>query len=141
RHAGMHAAGIVIGNRELTEHVPCFKADDKIVTQYTMTDVEAAGLVKFDFLGLKTLTVIKHAVDQINGLPPQWRTDPTAALPGPFAIDKIPMDDAGVYQMISRGETTGVFQLESSGFKKLLQKLKPDVFEDIIAAVALYRPG
>jgi DNA polymerase-3 subunit alpha len=141
RHAGMHAAGIVIGNRELTEHVPCFKADDKIVTQFTMTDVEAAGLVKFDFLGLKTLTVIKHAVDQINGLPPQWRTDPTAALPGPFAIDKIPMDDAGVYQMISRGETTGVFQLESTGFKKLLQKLKPDVFEDIIAAVALYRPG
>ncbi|MFO7562222.1 MAG: DNA polymerase III subunit alpha [Enhygromyxa sp.] len=141
RHAGMHAAGIVIGNRELTEHVPCFKADDKIVTQYTMTDVEQAGLVKFDFLGLKTLTVIKHAVDQINGLPPRWRTDPTAALPGPFSIDTIPMDDAGVYQMISRGETTGVFQLESSGFKKLLQKLKPDVFEDIIAAVALYRPG
>jgi DNA polymerase-3 subunit alpha len=141
RHAGMHAAGIVIGNRELTEHVPCFRADDKIVTQYTMTDVEQAGLVKFDFLGLKTLTVIKHAVDQINGLPPQWRTDPTAALDGPFAIERIPMDDAGVYQMISRGETTGVFQLESSGFKKLLQKLKPDVFEDIIAAVALYRPG
>jgi len=141
RHAGMHAAGIVIGNRALTEHVPCFKADDKIVTQYTMTDVEQAGLVKFDFLGLKTLTVIKHAVDQINGLPPAWRTDPTAALAGDFSIETIPMDDAGVYAMISRGETTGVFQLESTGFKKLLQKLKPDVFEDIIAAVALYRPG
>ena len=141
RHAGMHAAGIVIGNRELTEHVPCFKADDKIVTQYTMTDVEQAGLVKFDFLGLKTLTVIKHAVDQINGLPKAWQTDPTAALDGPFFIERIPMDEAGVYQMISRGETTGVFQLESTGFKKLLQKLKPDCFEDIIAAVALYRPG
>lgn len=150
RHAGMHAAGIVIGNRELTEHVPCFKADDKIVTQYTMTDVEAAGLVKFDFLGLKTLTVIKHAVDQINGLPGPWRLDPTSQIDadeaGPravpaFDIDKIPMDDAKVFDMISRGETTGVFQLESSGFKKLLQKLRPDKFEDIIAAVALYRPG
>jgi DNA polymerase-3 subunit alpha len=144
RHAGMHAAGIVIGNRALTEHVPCFKADDKIVTQYTMTDVEQAGLVKFDFLGLKTLTVIKHAVDQINGLPPQWRLDPTSVgehLGSTFDIDKIPMDDATVYEMISRGETTGVFQLESSGFKKLLQKLRPDKFEDIIAAVALYRPG
>ncbi|KIG12782.1 DNA polymerase III alpha subunit [Enhygromyxa salina] len=153
RHAGMHAAGIVIGNRALTEHVPCFKADDKIVTQYTMTDVEQAGLVKFDFLGLKTLTVIKHAVDQINGLPPAWRLDPTSVDQEPeqgqadggglanFDIDKIPLDDATVYEMISRGETTGVFQLESSGFKKLLQKLRPDKFEDIIAAVALYRPG
>ncbi|PRP91010.1 DNA polymerase III subunit alpha [Enhygromyxa salina] len=144
RHAGMHAAGIVIGNRALTEHVPCFKADDKIVTQYTMTDVERAGLVKFDFLGLKTLTVIKHAVDQINSLPPNWRLDPTSQGAGEgtaFDIDKIPMDDAAVYEMISRGETTGVFQLESSGFKKLLQKLRPDKFEDIIAAVALYRPG
>ncbi|EDM78759.1 DNA polymerase III, alpha subunit [Plesiocystis pacifica SIR-1] len=143
RHAGMHAAGIVIGNRELTEHVPCFKADDKIVTQYTMNDVEQAGLVKFDFLGLKTLTVIKHAVDQINGLEGPWRLDPTqqGTADKPFDIDTIPMDDAEVYAMISRGETTGVFQLESTGFKKLLQKLKPDVFEDIIAAVALYRPG
>jgi DNA polymerase-3 subunit alpha len=138
RHAGMHAAGIVIGNRALTEHVPCFRADDKIVTQFTMTDVESAGLVKFDFLGLKTLTVIKHAVDQINGLPAHWRRAPG---PGVFDIAMIPLDDPGVFEMISRGETTGVFQLESSGFKKLLTKLRPDKFEDIIAAVALYRPG
>ncbi|HGG56819.1 MAG TPA: DNA polymerase III subunit alpha, partial [Nannocystis exedens] len=132
RHAGMHAAGIVIGNRDLWEHVPCFKADDKLVTQYTMNDVERAGLVKFDFLGLKTLTVISTAVGLIN----QFRPDDD-----PFDLAAIPMADAGVYEMISRGDTTGVFQLESSGFKDLLKRLRPDCFEDIIAAVALYRPG
>ncbi|RMG97143.1 MAG: DNA polymerase III subunit alpha [Deltaproteobacteria bacterium] len=132
RHAGMHAAGIVIGRHDLWEHVPCFTADGKLVTQYTMTDVEKAGLVKFDFLGLKTLTVISTAVRLVNegGL-----TDE------PFDIAKIPMDDPGVFQMISRGDTTGVFQLESSGFRDLLKRLQPDCFEDIIAAVALYRPG
>ncbi|MCX4245714.1 DNA polymerase III subunit alpha [Paraliomyxa miuraensis] len=134
RHAGMHAAGIVIGNRPLWEHVPCFRADGKIVTQYTMGDAEKAGLVKFDFLGLKTLTVINTAVRLINegGL---------HGLPRPFDIESIPMTDAGVYEMISRGDTTGVFQLESSGFRELLGRLRPDRFEDIIAAVALYRPG
>jgi DNA polymerase-3 subunit alpha len=132
RHAGMHAAGIVIGNRPLWEHVPCFQADGKIVTQYTMTDVELAGLVKFDFLGLKTLTVLSTAVGLINEL--RGGADP-------FDLAAIPMDDAGVYEMISRGDTTGVFQLESSGFKDLLKKLRPDCFEDIVAAVALYRPG
>jgi DNA polymerase-3 subunit alpha len=132
RHAGMHAAGVVIGNRALWEHVPCFAADGKIVTQYTMTDVEAAGLVKFDFLGLKTLTVIDTAVRLINPLRPA---------DDPLDIDALPMDDPEVFEMISRGHTTGVFQLESSGFKDLLKKLKPDCFEDIIAAVALYRPG
>ncbi len=132
RHAGMHAAGIVIGNRPLWEHVPCFAADGKIVTQYTMTDVEQAGLVKFDFLGLKTLTVISTAVRLVNAYLPEGES---------LDIDAVPMDESGVYEMISRGDTTGVFQLESSGFKDLLTKLKPDCFEDIIAAVALYRPG
>ena len=132
RHAGMHAAGIVIGNRPLWEHVPCFQADGKIVTQFTMTDVELAGLVKFDFLGLKTLTVIATATRLINELRPA---------DDPFDLDAIAMDDAGVFDMISRGDTTGVFQLESSGFKDLLKKLRPDCFEDIVAAVALYRPG
>ncbi|MCA9648710.1 MAG: DNA polymerase III subunit alpha [Myxococcales bacterium] len=138
RHAGMHAAGIVIGNRPLWEHVPCFRADGKIVTQYTMVDAEKAGLVKFDFLGLKTLTVIHTAVRLINegGL----YTPPPGA-PPQFDIDTVPMDDAGVYEMITRGDTTGVFQLESSGFRELLGRLRPDCFEDIIAAVALYRPG
>ncbi|MEM6291931.1 MAG: DNA polymerase III subunit alpha [Myxococcota bacterium] len=158
RHAGIHAAGVVIGNRPLWEHVPCFRADGKIVTQYTMVDAEKAGLVKFDFLGLKTLTVISNAVRLINDgklqeLPP-WppierpvqRTDehpepPHGTGKPPFDIDAIPMDDPDVYAMISRGDTTGVFQLESSGFKELLTRLKPDRFEDIIAAVALYRPG
>lgn len=158
RHAGMHAAGVVIGNRPLWEHVPCFKADGKIVTQYTMVDAENAGLVKFDFLGLKTLTVISNAVRLINdgklqALAP-WppierpveRTEEHPASPHgpglpPFDIDAIPLDDPDVFAMISRGDTTGVFQLESSGFKELLTQLKPDRFEDIIAAVALYRPG
>ncbi len=158
RHAGMHAAGVVIGNRPLWEHVPCFKADGKIVTQYTMVDAENAGLVKFDFLGLKTLTVISNAVRLINDgklqalapWPPIERaTERTEAHPAaphgpglaPFDIDTIPLDDPDVFAMISRGDTTGVFQLESSGFKELLTQLKPDRFEDIIAAVALYRPG
>jgi DNA polymerase-3 subunit alpha len=134
RHAGMHAAGVVIGNRPLWEHVPCFKADGRIVTQYTMVDAEKAGLVKFDFLGLKTLTVINTAAGLIDrgGL---WDGE------GNFDIDAIPMDDDGVYEMISRGDTTGVFQLESSGFRELLGRLRPDCFGDIIAAVALYRPG
>ncbi len=132
RHAGMHAAGVVIGNRDLWEHVPCFQNDGQIVTQYTMNDVERAGLVKFDFLGLKTLTVLKTAVDLVNEGRPK---------DDPLVLASVAMDDAGVYEMISRGETTGVFQLESSGFKELLKKLKPDRFEDIIAAVALYRPG
>jgi DNA polymerase-3 subunit alpha len=132
RHAGTHAAGLVIGNRPLWEHVPCFQADGKIVTQYTMTDVETAGLVKFDFLGLKTLTVIDTAVRLI---------DQQRAPNDPLDVDGLPMDDAAVYEMISRGQTTGVFQLESSGFRDLLKKLKPDCFGDIVAAVALYRPG
>jgi len=142
RHAGMHAAGIVIGNRPLWEHVPCFKADGKIVTQYTMGDAEKAGLVKFDFLGLKTLTVIHTAVRLINeGGLHRLPGAPAASQDGEFVIESIPMADAGVYEMISRGDTTGVFQLESSGFRELLGRLRPDCFEDIIAAVALYRPG
>ena len=96
-----------------------------------MTDVETAGLVKFDFLGLKTLTVIATAERLIRRL--RGSAD--------FQIGNVRMDDAGVFEMISRGETTGVFQLESSGFKSLLKRLQPDCFEDIVAAVALYRPG
>ncbi|MEE9386947.1 MAG: DNA polymerase III subunit alpha [Nannocystaceae bacterium] len=132
RHAGMHAAGVVIGNRDLWEHVPCFSADGRIVAQYTMTDVEQAGLVKFDFLGLKTLTVIDVAQRLINA---------TCSDADRLDVERLSLDDSGVYELISRGDTTGVFQLESAGFKKLLTKLKPDCFEDIIAAVALYRPG
>jgi DNA polymerase-3 subunit alpha len=132
RHAGMHAAGVVIGNRPLWDCVPVFTAEGTLVTQYTMNDVEPAGLVKFDFLGLKTLTVIQTAVRLVR--------DAGLAAPD-FDLDAVPMDDAAVFELISRGDTTGVFQLESSGFKDLLKRLRPDCFEDIIAAVALYRPG
>ncbi|MEZ4358830.1 MAG: DNA polymerase III subunit alpha [Kofleriaceae bacterium] len=133
RHAGMHAAGVVIAEKPLWEYVPCFRGqNDEIVTQFAMKEVEKAGLVKFDFLGLKTLTVIHTAVKIINQQRPAE---------DPFSIDLIPRDDADVYRMISRGDTTGVFQLESSGFREILKKLKPDCLEDIVAAVALYRPG
>ncbi|MBA3462450.1 MAG: DNA polymerase III subunit alpha [Deltaproteobacteria bacterium] len=135
RNAGMHAAGIVIAEKPLWEYVPCFRGqNDEIVTQFAMKEVEKAGLVKFDFLGLKTLTVIQTAVKLIN----QQRA---AAGTDPFDIDLIRKDDADVFKMISRADTTGVFQLESSGFREMLKKLKPDCLEDIIAAVALYRPG
>ncbi len=135
RNAGMHAAGIVIAEKPLWEYVPCFRGqNDEIVTQFAMKEVEKVGLVKFDFLGLKTLTVIQTAVKLVN----QQR----AARNEPeFDIDLIRKDDADVFKMISRADTTGVFQLESSGFREMLKKLKPDCLEDIIAAVALYRPG
>ncbi|NOZ87371.1 MAG: DNA polymerase III subunit alpha [Deltaproteobacteria bacterium] len=132
RNSGMHAAGIVIGDKPLWEYCPLAKQDREVVTQYAKEDVEKVGLVKFDFLGLKTLTVIAEAERLIN-----------MSLPGneKFSINDIPLDDKRVYDLISSGDTTGVFQLESSGFKDLMQRLKPDRFEDIIAAVALYRPG
>ncbi|MCA9523500.1 MAG: DNA polymerase III subunit alpha [Myxococcales bacterium] len=133
RHPGMHAAGLVISEEPLWEYVPLFRgANGEIVTQFAKNEVEEAGLVKFDFLGLKTLTVIDQAVALIN----QGRPDAE-----PFDINAIPIDDPDVFKLLSSGNTTGVFQLESSGFKELMKKLKPDVFEDIIAAVALYRPG
>ncbi len=130
RHAGMHAAGVVIGEKPLWEYVPCFKGQNgEIVTQFAKEEVEDAGLVKFDFLGLKTLTVLDTARTLIQQQVPA------------FDITQLTVDDTATYEMIQAGNTTGVFQLESDGFKKLLKKLKPDCFEDIIAAVALYRPG
>jgi len=135
RHAGMHAAGIVISENPLWEYVPCFRGKDgEIITQFAKDEVEKAGLVKFDFLGLKTLTVIETALRLIND---------ARVAKGEPVIDLMeqPLDDAGVYKMMTAGDTTGVFQLESSGFRELLKKLKPDCFEDIVAAVALYRPG
>ena len=134
RHAGMHAAGVVISQTPLWDFVPiCRGANDELVTQFAKSEVEEAGLVKFDFLGLKTLTVIETALKLIND---QKKEGEQA-----FDIEMIPMDDLEVFKMISAGDTTGVFQLESSGFQELLKKLKPDCFEDIVAAVALYRPG
>ena len=133
RHASTHAAGIVISDEPLTNHVPLYKgANDEIVTQYSMGDVEKIGLVKFDFLGLKTLTMIRRAELLINDSRPN---DP------PLAVDRLPFDDPKTFALLASGKTTGLFQLESSGMRDLLTGLKPDRFEDIIAIIALYRPG
>ncbi len=131
RHASTHAAGIVIGDRKLDELVPLYRdpRSEMPVTQYNMKWVEQAGLVKFDFLGLKTLTVLEKAVEFIA----QSGVDVDLA--------HIPIDDAKSYEMLTRGETVGVFQLESQGMRKALIGMRPDCFEDIIALVALYRPG
>jgi DNA polymerase-3 subunit alpha len=133
RHVGMHAAGVVIADGDLWDHVPCIKQDDLLVTQYYMSDVEQAGLVKFDFLGLRTLTVIDIAVRLVNLRPERQGQK--------FDINTIPVDDKVTFLLLQSGETTGVFQLESSGMQELFKRLKPDCFEDIVAAVALYRPG
>ena len=132
RHAGMHAAGVVISEGPLWDHVPCFNNNDAVVTQYDKDDVEAAGLVKFDFLGLKTLTVIDIAVRLINQRPDRS---------GKLDMQQVELDDAKTYALLCSGETTGVFQLESSGMQQLFRDLRPNTFEDIVAAVALYRPG
>lgn len=139
RHAGKHAAGIVISEGPLWDHVPVFKdgKTDGYITQYYKDDVEQAGLVKFDFLGLKTLTVVDIAQRLIRERPDQAdKTEKTR-----FDVDKLALTDKATYQLMSSGETKGVFQLESSGMQQLFKDLHPDNFEDIVAAVALYRPG
>ncbi|WP_025030429.1 DNA polymerase III subunit alpha [Nitratireductor aquibiodomus] len=131
RHASTHAAGIVIGDRPLSELVPMYRdpRSDMPVTQFNMKWVEQAGLVKFDFLGLKTLTVLETAVKLIRRRGIE------------IDLSRIPLDDPDTYAMLSRGETVGVFQVESAGMRKALIGMKPDRVEDIIALVALYRPG
>ncbi len=131
RHASTHAAGVVIGDRVLSELVPMYRdpKSDMQVVQYSMKYVEKAGLVKFDFLGLKTLTVLVRAVKLIS----QRGID--------VDLRKLPEGDKQAYEMLSRGDTVGVFQLESAGMRDTLKKLKPDCLEDIIALVSLYRPG
>jgi DNA polymerase-3 subunit alpha len=132
RHASTHAAGVVVAPDALEEFCPVYKdqKSDSITTQFAMKFVEKIGLVKFDFLGLKNLTVIDNAVKLIRA-----GKDPS------FDITKLRDDDETSYQLLQSGNTTGVFQLESSGMKELLVKLKPSCFEDIIAVCALYRPG
>jgi DNA polymerase-3 subunit alpha len=131
RHASTHAAGIVIGDRPLWELVPMYRdpRSDMPVTQFNMKKVEDAGLVKFDFLGLKTLTVLETAVKLIR----RRGVD--------IDLSRLPLDDQPTYSMLSRGETVGVFQVESAGMRKALIGMRPDCIEDIIALVALYRPG
>ncbi|MBZ6074985.1 DNA polymerase III subunit alpha [Microvirga puerhi] len=131
RHASTHAAGVVIGDRPLQELVPLYR-DPKTgmrVTQFNMKWVEQAGLVKFDFLGLKTLTVLRTAVDLIRRRGIE------------VDLSALPLDDRKSYEMLQRGETVGVFQVESAGMRKALVEMETDRFEDIIALVALYRPG
>ena len=134
RNAGRHAGGVVIAPGPLTDYTPLFRDPDggSPVTQLDKDDVEAVGLVKFDFLGLKTLTVIDRAVAMVN-----------AARPGEPALDMgaVPTDDPETYELIRSGATTGVFQLESRGIRELVRGLKPSRFEDIVALVALFRPG
>ena len=133
RHASTHAAGVVISQKPLMEHVPLYKtSNDEVVTQYTMTDVEKIGLVKFDFLGLKTLTMIHRAEVLINA-----RQSENTELD----INHISLTDPQTYSLLATGKTTGIFQLESSGMRNLLVKIKPETFEDLIAILALYRPG
>ena len=132
RHASTHAAGMVIGDRPLVELVPVTRdaKTNSPVTQFNWKLVEAAGLVKFDFLGLKTLTVLKKAVELVKrgrGID--------------FDLTKLPLDDKKSYELLAKADTVGVFQLESTGMRESLKRLKPDRFEDIIAMVALYRPG
>jgi DNA polymerase-3 subunit alpha len=136
RNAGMHAGGVVIAPSVLTDFAPLFCDDTghNVVTQFDKDDVEAAGLVKFDFLGLRTLTIIDWAVKIINA----ERASTGAA---PLDIAALPMDDQPTYDLLKRCETTAVFQLESRGMKDLIRRLQPDCFEDIVALVALFRPG
>ena len=131
RHTSVHPAGVMISDAPITDYVPVYKSDDGyLVTQYEMKSAEQAGLVKFDFLGLKTLTVIAKAVDLIR-----------AGRDENFQVADIPFDDTKVFHEISAGHTAGIFQLESYGMKQLLLKLRPSTFEDIVAAIALFRPG
>lgn len=138
RNVGKHAGGVVIAPGKLTDFTPlyCDEAGSNLVTQYDMSDVEKAGLVKFDFLGLRTLTIINGAVSMINA----ERNDSDEGAKQ-LDISHIPLDDMSVYQLLISGETTAIFQLESKGMKELIKRLKPNTFEDIVALVALYRPG
>src|SRR5690554_2599323 len=136
RGTGKHAGGVVIAPTKLTDFsaTMCDEDGTGLVTQFDKDDVESAGLVKFDFLGLRTLTIIKWALEAINARRIE-NGEP------PLEIDQIPLDDKPTYQLLQRAETTAVFQLESRGMKELIKKLKPDCLEDLIALVALFRPG
>ncbi len=130
RHTSTHAAGVVITREPVQKYVPLSRNDDVITTQFTMTTIERLGLLKMDFLGLRTLTVIRDAVDNIK------RTQGIDV-----DMDSLDMCDKATYDMISKGDTDGVFQLESAGMKEFMKELKPSSIEDIIAGISLYRPG
>jgi DNA polymerase-3 subunit alpha len=131
RHASTHAAGVVISPGPLTDYTPLYRnpSDETITTQFDMSSVEAMGLIKFDFLGLKTLTIIEKTLEYIRAGGEE------------FSLDSIPLDDKPTFDLLGEGHTTGVFQLESPGMREILRKMRPTRFEDLIALVALYRPG
>ena len=129
RHASKHAAGVVITDKPVDEYVPLARNDESVVTEFTMTTIEELGLLKMDFLGLRTLTVIDDAVKMIK----QYKPD--------FDIEKIPLDDKATFDLFKAGQTYGIFQCESAGLRRVLVRLKPESIEDIIAVISLYRPG
>jgi DNA polymerase-3 subunit alpha len=134
RHASTHAAGVVISDEKLTRHVPlCRGTKNEVLTQYAMDDVQKVGLVKFDFLGLRTLTVLHWAASLVKRRPEKEGVD--------LDLASIPLEDEETFRLLAGGGTTGIFQLESSGMRDLLVKLRPEKFEDLIALLALYRPG
>ncbi|AYF53612.1 DNA polymerase III subunit alpha [Clostridium novyi] len=130
RHTSTHAAGVVIASQPLVNYVPLSKNEEAIVTQFTMTTLEELGLLKMDFLGLRTLTVIRDAIELIKKNTGKK-----------IDLDKINFEDENVYNMLGKGKTVGVFQLESSGMTNFMKELKPESLEDIIAGISLYRPG
>ena len=136
RNVGRHAGGVVIAPSALTDFVPLYTEESGtgLVSQFDKDDVERAGLVKFDFLGLKTLTIIDWAVKSVNKYRQTLGKEPVE-------IENIPLDDRGTFEQLRRGETTGIFQLESRGMKELIRRLLPENIDDIIALVALFRPG
>ncbi len=136
KNVGRHAGGLVIAPDPLTEYMPlyCERGSDLITTQFDMDDVEAIGLIKFDFLGLRTLTIIDWAITDINRVRQQQNSEP-------IDINKIPYTDQQTFNLIQSMQTTAIFQLESDGIKKLIKRLRPDSFDDLIALVALFRPG
>ncbi|MGI6778313.1 MAG: DNA polymerase III subunit alpha [Acetivibrionales bacterium] len=130
RHASTHAAGVVISKEPITEYVPLQKNEDSVTTQFTMVLLEELGLLKMDFLGLRTLTVIRDTIEMVKE---NYNEE--------IDIEGLDMSDSEVFKMIGDGKTTGVFQLESAGMTQFMRELKPESFEDIIAGIALYRPG
>ncbi len=130
RNAGTHAAGVVIARDVITDHIPVQTNDEVITTQFPMGNIEELGFLKMDFLGLRNLSIIDEALSIIK-----------ASGKEPPDMEKVPINEAGVYAMLSRGETEGVFQLESSGMKQFMKELKPRNIEDVIAGISLYRPG
>ena len=162
RNVGMHAGGVLIAPGQLTDFCPLYCADSEasVVSQFDKDDVEAVGLVKFDFLGLRTLTILDWAMRHVNRLEKNGKgeggrekgngdaegSSPSplsteAAIPSPFTLESLPLDDQPTYELLAKANTTSIFQLESRGMKDMLKQARPDCFEDIIALVALYRPG